>query len=153
MSLALGKIAEQRRIIDIDAVCRDLVALKFEHIGERNTERGTIVAPVSHHSFAYCRRSAVPDVQQLVPARGNGREETRHGAAYGIGTDDRRCIAEAEPCVRCQQIDEGSGVAGVNDREKALPPGTIGQEGLRRGGGAHGASRSIRFMAQAKSIH
>ena len=130
MSPASGRSGKQRGVIDVNAIRRDLVALEFEDIGERYAERRAIVARISYHSLTNCRGSVVPDVQQLVPARGNGGKETRHDGADSIGSDNRWRVAEAKLCVRCQQINEAGSVAGINDREDPLPPVTIGPKGL-----------------------
>jgi hypothetical protein len=147
MSTVSATLIEQRRIIDVDAVCGDLVAAQFKHVGEWNAEHRAIVARIGDLPLADCGRGAVPRAQRFVSAGRNGREKTRRGCVDGFMADDDRRIAKTKLRIRSEEGNKTSRVTGVDDRENTLPPRAIGSKdmlGYFRN--VHRMIGTIRFM-------
>jgi hypothetical protein len=147
MSRVSGGTAEQRRIINVNAVRGDLVAAQLEDVGEWNADHRAIVARIGYLSLADRSCSAVPGAEQPVPAGRNGREKPRRGRADGFMADDDRRIAKTKLRVWSEEGDKTSRVAGVNDGENTLPPRAIGlKERLGYDSSVHSIIRDIRFL-------
>ena len=147
MSMVSDGLVEQRRVIDVNAVRGDLVTAQFKDVGEWNADHRAIMARIADLSLAHRGRSAVPCALQPVPARRNGREETRHGRVDGFMADDDRRIAETKLRIRSEEGNKTTRVTGVDDRENTLPPRAIGlKDRLGYYGNVHRIIGNIRVM-------
>jgi len=119
-------LAEQRRVIDVNAVDGDHVAAQLKDVDEWNADHRTIVARIGHLSLTNRGPSTVPRAQQPVPAERNGREKTRRSRVDGLTADDHRSIAKAKLRIWSEEANKTSRVTGVDDCEYTLPPREIG---------------------------
>ena len=117
--------AEERRVINVDAIGSDLVAAQIKDIDEWHAERRAVVARIGHFALANRGRRAVPGIEQPMPARGNCREKRRDAAWMA----SRPTMAGALPKRNCasgsEQLNEAGRIAGIDDRKHPLPPCAI----------------------------
>jgi hypothetical protein len=147
MSTVSHGLVEQRRVIDVNSVRGDLVAVQFEDVGEWNADHRAIMARISDLSLADCGRGVAPRAQQFVSAGRNGREKTRRGRVDGFMADDNRRIAKAKLRIRGEEGNKTSCVASVDDGENTLPPRAIGlKDRLGYYGNIHRIVGDIRVM-------
>jgi hypothetical protein len=130
MSTVSGNCAEERRVIDVNAVCGDLCTAELKNIRERNAHRRTVMAGIGHNPFTRNGCGPAPRSEQLVPTRCYRREKTFHGRGNRLGADDRRGVTEAKMRVRSEKIQEGCRVPSINGREQTLPPHLIGPKDM-----------------------
>ena len=126
MSAVSGNSAEERRVINVDAIRGDLCTAQLKNIGERHGDRRAVVAGIGHCSLTGNGCGPAPSPHQLVATRGYRREKTCHGRANRLGTNDRRGVTEAKLRIRSEEIQEGRRVARIDDSEQTLPPRMIG---------------------------